>query len=96
MAAISPGFGDEPGPVGAWADAIDDLLRIRAAPRGWAMSRAAAKHAATFSWENTTDALLASYRRAIGDFTTDRQRRVRDLVAKRKPRRWTARRGVGA
>jgi D-inositol-3-phosphate glycosyltransferase len=82
--------------VGAWADAIDHLLRIRAAPQGWAMSRAAAKHAATFSWENTTDALLASYRRAIGDFTTDRQRRVRDLVAKRKPRRWTARRGVGA
>ncbi|MDT5225498.1 MAG: D-inositol-3-phosphate glycosyltransferase [Mycobacterium sp.] len=82
--------------VGAWADAIDHLLRISAGPQGWAMSRAAAKHAATFSWENTTDALLASYRRAIGDFTTDRQRRVRDLVAKRKPRRWTARRGVGA
>ncbi|WP_253849128.1 D-inositol-3-phosphate glycosyltransferase [Mycobacterium asiaticum] len=85
--------------VGQWADAIDHLLRIGAGPQGWAMSRAAAKHAATFSWENTTDALLASYRRAIGDFTADRQRRVRDLrdlTAKRKPRRWTARRGVGA
>ncbi|WP_244895956.1 D-inositol-3-phosphate glycosyltransferase [Mycobacterium asiaticum] len=85
--------------VGQWADAIDHLLRIGSGPQGWAMSRAAAKHAATFSWQNTTDALLASYRHAIGDFTADRQRRVRDLrdlAAKRKPRRWTARRGVGA
>ena len=55
-----------------------------------------ATHAATFSWENTTDALLASYRRAIGDFAAERQRRIRDRVATRKPRRWTSRRGVGA
>ena len=82
--------------VGQWADAIDHLLRVNAGPQGWAMSRAAAGHAATFSWENTTDALLASYRRAIADFSAGRQRRVRDLVAKRKPRRWSARRGVGA
>ncbi|EUA14518.1 D-inositol-3-phosphate glycosyltransferase domain protein [Mycobacterium kansasii 732] len=60
------------------------------------MSAAAAEHAAAFSWDHTTDALLASYRRAIGDFTAGRRRRVRDLVAVRKPRRWTARRGVGA
>ena len=40
------------------------------------MSRAAAAHAATFSWDNTVDALLASYRRAIGDFTADAQRPV--------------------
>ena len=82
--------------VGRWAEAIDHLLRIDAGPQGWAMSRAAVKHAARFSWENTTDALLASYRRAIDDFSAGRQRRVRDLVAKRKPRRWSARRGVGA
>jgi D-inositol-3-phosphate glycosyltransferase len=82
--------------VDQWATAIDDLLRLRGEPAGRAMSRAAAAHAATFSWENTTDALLASYRRAIGDFAAERQRRVRDRVAGRKPRRWTSRRGVGA
>ncbi|WP_181024954.1 D-inositol-3-phosphate glycosyltransferase [Mycobacterium kansasii] len=82
--------------VDRWADAIEQLLRRNAGTPGWAMSRAAAQHAAGFSWDHTTDALLASYRRAIGDFTAGRRRRVRDLVAARKPRRWTARRGVGA
>jgi D-inositol-3-phosphate glycosyltransferase len=82
--------------VGQWADALDQLLRLGAGPQGWAMSRAAAKHAAAFSWENTTDALLASYRRAIGDFTAQRERRVHDLVSARKARRWTPLRGVGA
>ncbi|WP_254658367.1 hypothetical protein, partial [Mycobacterium avium] len=38
-----------------------------------AMSRAAAAHAATFSWDHTTDALLASYRRAIREYTTERR-----------------------
>jgi D-inositol-3-phosphate glycosyltransferase len=82
--------------VDRWAAAIDDLLRLRGEPAGSAMSLAAAAHAATFSWEDTTDALLASYRRAIGDFAAEHQRRVRDRVAGRKPRRWTSRRGVGA
>jgi D-inositol-3-phosphate glycosyltransferase len=82
--------------VDRWAMAIDDLLRLRGEPAGSAMSLAAAAHAATFSWEDTTDALLASYRRAIGDFAAEHQRRVRDRVAGRKPRRWTSRRGVGA
>ena len=82
--------------VGQWADALDHLLRLGAGPQGWAMRRAAAKHAATFSWENTTHSLLASYRRAIGDFTAQRQRRVHELVSVRKARRWTPRRGVGA
>lgn len=82
--------------VGQWAEAIDHLLRVTAGPQGWAMSRAAVEHAAAFSWEHTADALLASYQRAIGDFGVARQPRVRDLVAKRRPRRWTARRGVGA
>jgi D-inositol-3-phosphate glycosyltransferase len=86
--------------VGQWADAIDDLLRLDDGPQGWAMRRAAARHATTFSWENTTDALLDSYRRAIGEFTAARQRRevdmISDLVAVRGSRGWTSRRGVGA
>jgi D-inositol-3-phosphate glycosyltransferase len=81
--------------IGQWADAIDGLLQLDA-PRTDAMRRAAAAHAATFSWENTTDALLASYRRAIGDFTAERQRPFRDRASMRKPRRWTPRRGVDA
>src|SRR5947209_17800334 len=81
--------------VGDWANALDRLLRLDA-PQAEAMSRAAAAHAATFSWDNTTDALLSSYRRAIGDFTALRQRRLRDRVSMRKPRRWAPRRGVGA
>ncbi|ORW92559.1 D-inositol-3-phosphate glycosyltransferase [Mycobacterium sp. IEC1808] len=81
--------------VGDWADALDRLLRLPA-PQADAMGRAAAAHAATFSWDNTTDALLASYRRAIGDFTALRQRRFRDRASMRKPRRWTTRRGVDA
>ncbi|MGA9356650.1 MAG: D-inositol-3-phosphate glycosyltransferase, partial [Mycobacterium sp.] len=55
-----------------------------------------AAHAAAFSWEHTTDALLASYRRAIRDFTAERQRRSRDRASMRKPRRWAPRRGVDA
>ncbi|RFD26319.1 D-inositol-3-phosphate glycosyltransferase [Mycobacterium uberis] len=82
--------------VNHWANAVDQLLRLNAGPQARAMSRAAVTHAAKFSWDNTTDALLASYRRAIGDFTAARQRQVRDLVAACKPRRWTSRRGVGA
>jgi D-inositol-3-phosphate glycosyltransferase len=81
--------------VGDWADALDRLLRLRA-PQAEAMGRAAAAHAATFSWDDTTDALLASYRRAIGDFTAMRQRRFRDRASMRKPRRWATRRGVDA
>jgi D-inositol-3-phosphate glycosyltransferase len=81
--------------VGDWADALDRLLRL-GPPQAEAMSRAATAHAATFSWENTTDALLASYRRAIGDFTAERQRRFRDRASMRKPRHWTPRREVGA
>ncbi len=82
--------------VDRWARALDDLLRLRGGPRAEEMSRAATAHAATFSWENTTDALLASYRRAIGEFGAERQRRVRDRASARGPRRWASRRGVGA
>ena len=81
--------------VGQWADALNQLLRLDA-PQAQAMSRAAATHAASFSWEHTTDALLASYRRAIRGFTAERQRRFRDRASMRTPRRWTPRRGVGA
>ena len=82
--------------VDQWADAIDNLLRLGASPRAWVMSRSAAEHAATFSWENTVDGLLASYRRAISDFTAGRQQRVRNLGAARRARRWAPRRGVRA
>ncbi len=80
--------------VDQWANAIDDLLRVSAGPRGWELSRAAVEHAGTFSWDNTVDALLASYRRAIGGYTTTRRHRVRDLAAARRSRRWASRRGV--
>ncbi|BBX65035.1 D-inositol 3-phosphate glycosyltransferase [Mycobacterium saskatchewanense] len=84
--------------VDRWAAALDRLLRLDSTEAG-ELGRAAAAHAATFSWDNTTDALLASYRRAIGDFPGERQRRVGvkpDRAAMRKPRRWASRRGVGA
>ncbi len=82
--------------VDQWAAAIDGLLRLRGSVRGAAMSRSAVEHAATFSWDNTVDTLLASYRRAISDFTAGRRHRVRDLTAVRRARRWAPRRGVRA
>jgi len=71
--------------VDRWAHAIDDMLRHGSGPRAWAMRRAAVEHAATFSWDNTVDALLASYRRAISEFTAAR-RSVRDLASARRAR----------
>jgi D-inositol-3-phosphate glycosyltransferase len=68
--------------VGRWAKAIDELLRLSGSPRGKAMRRSAIEHAATFSWDNTVDALLASYRRAINDFTT--RRSVPNLASARR------------
>jgi D-inositol-3-phosphate glycosyltransferase len=58
--------------VGRWADALGRLLRLPE-PQADAMGRAAAAHAATFSWDHTTDALLASYRRAIREYTIERR-----------------------
>ncbi|MES3636884.1 D-inositol-3-phosphate glycosyltransferase, partial [Mycobacterium intracellulare] len=52
--------------------ALDGLLR-RPAPAAGEMGRAAVAHAATFSWDHTTDALLASYRRAIREYTAERR-----------------------
>ena len=77
--------------VDQWADALDRLLGLSPS-QAEAKSRAAAAHAATFSWDNTTDALLASYRRAIGDFRAQQQ--LRELVS--NALRWTPRRGVDA
>jgi len=79
--------------VDQWADALDRLLGLSPS-QAEAKSRAAAAHAATFSWDNTTDALLASYRRAIGDFRAQQQ--LRELVSIRNALRWTPRRGVDA
>ena len=81
--------------IDKWSNALDRLLR-QGAPQAEAMSRAAAAHASTFSWDNTTDALLASYGRAIGIFPADRQRPGRDRAAMRRPRHWSPRKGVGA
>jgi D-inositol-3-phosphate glycosyltransferase len=82
--------------VDRWADAIDELLRLATGPRAWAISRSAVRHAATFSWDNTVDALLASYRRAISEFRGARRRPLRGLASARRPRHWAAPRGVGA
>ncbi|SEH49601.1 D-inositol-3-phosphate glycosyltransferase [Mycolicibacterium rutilum] len=71
---------------GDWAHAIGDLLQ-----RADGMRTAAAAHAATFSWEHTVDALLASYGRAIADYRTRHQ-----PVARRTGRRFSRRRGVRA
>src|SRR6185312_13467687 len=41
--------------VDQWAAALDQLLELSTGPQARAISRAAAAHAANFSWENTTD-----------------------------------------
>jgi D-inositol-3-phosphate glycosyltransferase len=79
--------------VDQWAAAIGALLQDGAAA---AMSRAAVSHAATFSWENTVDAQLASYATALDDFTARRRRTVFDVGSSRRSRRWAPRRGVRA
>ncbi len=77
----------------AWAAAIDGLLRADPA----ALRRAAIEHAARFSWDNTVDALLASYSRAMTEYGSSRRRTAaRDVTARRHGRRWTLRRGVRA
>jgi D-inositol-3-phosphate glycosyltransferase len=80
--------------VDRWAEAIDELLRLGAGPRAWTMRRSAVQHAATFSWDNTVDALLASYQRAISGFTA--RRSVRDLASARRGRRRPSRREAWA
>ncbi|WP_422742336.1 D-inositol-3-phosphate glycosyltransferase [Mycobacterium sp. WMMD1722] len=74
-----------------WAHAIDALLRSGPAR----LHRAAVEHAATFSWANTVDALLAGYGRAITDYR-DRHPRQDQAPARRTARRFTRRRGVRA
>ena len=76
----------------AWAAAIDGLLRADPA----ALRRAAIEHAARFSWDNTVDALLASYSRAMTEYGSRRRSAARDVTARRHGRRWTLRRGVRA
>ena len=76
-----------------WSRAIADLLAGDAA----ALSRAAAEHAAQFSWDHTVDGLLASYGRAVADYDRTHQRTpAPDVAARRAGRRWTMRRGVRA
>ena len=74
-----------------WAAAIAGLLESDQA----ALRREAVAHAARFSWDNTVDALLASYGRAIADYGgAHRRSAARDVTARRNGRRWTLRRGV--
>ena len=74
-----------------WAAAIAGLLESDQA----ALRREAVAHAARFSWDNTVDALLASYGRAIADYGgAHRRSAARDVTARRNGRRWTRRRGV--
>lgn len=86
--------GHEPG---RWAAAIGGLL-ARDRTELAAMSAAAVGHAAGFSWEHTTDALLSAYRRAIDEHGRMSGRAaVRDaatVARHRSPRRWSRRRGV--
>jgi D-inositol-3-phosphate glycosyltransferase len=61
-----------------WAQAIDQTLK-----RGpESFEQAAVAHAAGFSWDNTVDSQLASYRRAISDFNA--RRAVRGLPSTRR------------
>ncbi|OMC11907.1 D-inositol-3-phosphate glycosyltransferase [Mycolicibacter heraklionensis] len=82
--------------IEAWAAALDELLRLGSGPRGWAMRRDAVSHASQFSWERTVDAQLASYTRAIEEFTAARGGRMRVLGSARRTRRWATRRGARA
>lgn len=76
-----------------WAAAIAALLDGDAD----ALSRAAVDHARRFSWDHTVDGLLASYGRAMADYSRTHQRSaVPDLTARRAGRRWARRRGVRA
>ncbi|MBY0442189.1 MAG: D-inositol-3-phosphate glycosyltransferase [Mycobacteriaceae bacterium] len=81
--------------VDRWADAIAEVLRL-SPDRQETMRRSATEHAATFSWENTVDALLASYHRAIHDFTAGSRAPIRDLAAMRRTWHFRPRRGVRA
>ena len=75
--------------VDDWAAAIAGVFE-----RGpESLSAGAVAHAATFSWANTVDALLASYQRAITDYRARHQRRDGQ---RRTGRRFSLRRGVRA
>ncbi|KAA8970206.1 D-inositol-3-phosphate glycosyltransferase [Mycobacterium sp.] len=79
--------------VDQWAAAIDELLRLGAGPRAVEMRRSAVEHAASFSWDKTVDSLLASYRRAIGEFDAGRPARALGTARRGHPAtRWAARR----
>ena len=74
---------------GDWATALGDLFDRGPA----ALRRAAAEHAATFSWAHTVDGLIESYGRAMADH---HGRHQRHLPGPRSGRRFSMRRGVRA
>ena len=78
-----------------WADAIDELLRL-ARPRRRDEPRGRRACGRQFSWDNTVDALLASYGRAIARLTAERAAPAPrpDRAPAQAGRRWTPRRGV--
>jgi D-inositol-3-phosphate glycosyltransferase len=78
-----------------WARAIGGLLDRDAGERA-AMGAAAVVHAAGFSWEHTTDALLASYDKAIAEYRLTHGPATSPSAVRRPSRRWTRRRGVRA
>lgn len=75
-----------------WAAALAALLDADAGQLG----RAAVAHAGRFSWDNTVDGLLGSYRRALADHTRLRQRSTASSLmgAPIRRSRWPVRRGV--
>jgi D-inositol-3-phosphate glycosyltransferase len=79
-----------------WSLAIAELL----AGDLPVLSRAAVDHAAQFSWDHTVDGLLASYGRAMADYSLTHRGRTHqrgplpEVAARRAGRRWTIRRGV--
>lgn len=76
--------------IDEWAAAIAGVLdREQHSPQ--TMKAAAIEHAASFSWANTVDALLASYSRAISDYQARHPRRD---STRRNGRRFSIRRGV--
>ncbi|MGB3482067.1 MAG: D-inositol-3-phosphate glycosyltransferase, partial [Mycobacterium sp.] len=65
-----------------WADRIEAVL----AGDLDGMGRAAVEHAAKFSWDRTVDDLLASYGRAIAEYSRTHDRAPREPAARRAAR----------
>lgn len=76
--------------IGDWTTALEKMLS--SPDQLTAMGRRAREHAEQFSWEHTTDALLASYARAMDSFAGNRVPAVGVTPLVRATRRWRRRR----